>query len=101
MLILNFDNIHRFCIVASILCLKQILDCVHIVPTVIGYVNILLKSIVSRKSKRTGYQICFIWHCVIYGVESWSGVLEWSHRVESWSGFWSGMKSNLDLLLHF
>ena len=34
--ILDFDNIHRFCIVASILCLKQILDCVHIVPTVIG-----------------------------------------------------------------
>ena len=60
MLILDFDNVHRFCIVASILCLKQILDCVHIVPTVIGYVNILLKSIVSRKSKRTGYQICFI-----------------------------------------
>ena len=23
-------------------------------------------------------------HCVFYGVESWSGVLEWSHRVESW-----------------
>ena len=22
-------------------------------------------------------------HCVFYGVESWSGVLEWSHRVES------------------
>ena len=40
-------------------------------------------------------------HCVIYGEESWSGVLEWSHRVESWSGFWSGMKSNLELLLHF
>ena len=38
-------------------------------------------------------------HCVIYGVESWSGVLEWSHGVESWSGFWSGfwsgMKSDL------
>ena len=40
-------------------------------------------------------------HCVIYRVESWSGVLEWSHRVESWSGFWSGMKSNLELMLHF
>ena len=59
-LILAFDNIHIFCIVASILCLKQILNCVHIVPTVICYVNVLLKSIVSRKSKRTGYQICFI-----------------------------------------
>ena len=23
------------------------------------------------------------WHCVFYGVESWSGVLEWSHGVES------------------
>ena len=59
-LILDFDDIDRFCIVASILCLKQILHCVHIVLTVIGYVNILLKSIVSRKSKRTGYQICLI-----------------------------------------
>ena len=66
-LILDFDNIYKFCIVASILCLKQILDDVHIVPTVIGYVNILLKSIVSRKSKRTGYQICFIllYICII------------------------------------
>ena len=45
------------------------------------------------------------WHCVIYGVESWSGVLEWSHGVESWSGFlsgfWSGMKSDLQYLLPF
>ena len=24
----------------------------------------------------------FLWHCVIYGVESWSGVLEWSHGVD-------------------
>ena len=41
----------------------------------------------------------FTGHCVIYGVESWSGVLAWSHGVESWSGFWSGfwsgMKSDL------
>ena len=51
MLILDFDNIRRFCIEASILCLKQILDCVHIVPTVIGYVNILLKSIVYEVQK--------------------------------------------------
>ena len=29
-------------------------------------------------------------------MESWSGVLEWSHGVESWSGFWSGMKSDLE-----
>ena len=28
-LILDFDNIHRFGFVASILCLKQILDCVR------------------------------------------------------------------------
>ena len=42
-LTLDIDNIHRFCIVASILCVKQILDCVHIVPTVIGYVNILIE----------------------------------------------------------
>ena len=58
-LILDFDNIHIFCIVASILCLKQIIDCVYIVPTVICYVNVLLKSIVSRKSKRTGYQMFY------------------------------------------
>ena len=25
-------------------------------------------------------------HCVIYGVESWSGGLEWSLGVEPWSG---------------
>ena len=24
------------------------------------------------------------WHCVFYGEESCSGVLEWSYRVESW-----------------
>ena len=38
----------------------KVLNYVHIVLTVIGYVYIMLKSIVSRKSKRTGYQICFI-----------------------------------------
>ena len=27
------------------------------------------------------------WHCVFYGVESWIGVLDWSHGVEYWSGF--------------
>ena len=40
-------------------------------------------------------------HCVIYGMESWSGVLEWSHGMESCSGSWSGMKSDLELLLPF
>ena len=25
-------------------------------------------------------------HCVFYEVESWSGVLDWSHGVEYWSG---------------
>ena len=30
-------------------------------------------------------------HCEIYGVESWNGVLEWSQRVE----FWSGTESDL------
>ena len=25
-------------------------------------------------------------HCVFYGVESWIGVLDWSHGVEYWSG---------------
>ena len=39
--------------------LIKVLNCVHIVLTVIGYVNIILESIESRKSKRTGYQICF------------------------------------------
>ena len=34
-------------------------------------------------------------HCVIYGVESWSGVLEWSLGVEPWSGFWSGFWSEM------
>ena len=29
-------------------------------------------------------------HCVFYGVESWSGVLEWSHGVEFGGKFWSG-----------
>ena len=33
----------------------------------------------------------FSWLCVIYEVESWSEVLEWSHGVESWSGLWSGI----------
>ena len=27
----------------------------------------------------------FAWHCVIYGVESWNGVVEWS-------GVWSGVE---------
>ena len=36
------------------------------------------------------------WHCVIYGVESWSEVLEWSHGVEFWSGFWSGTESDFE-----
>ena len=26
-----------------------------------------------------------IGHCVFYGVESWIGVLDWSHGVEYWS----------------
>ena len=34
-------------------------------------------------------------HCVSYGVESWFGVLDWSHGVEYWSGTlecnWSAM----------
>ena len=41
----------------------------------------------------------FIGHCVIYGVESWSGVLEWSHGVEFWSGFWSGMELDFDFFV--
>ena len=40
-------------------------------------------------------------HCVIYGVESLSGVLEWSHGVEFWSGFWSGMESDFEFLSPF
>ena len=40
-------------------------------------------------------------HCVINEVESWSGVLEWSNRVESLSGLWCGMKSDLELFLPF
>ena len=28
-----------------------------------------------------------IWQCVLYGVESWIGVLDWSHGVEYLSGF--------------
>ena len=35
-------------------------------------------------------------YCVIYGVESWSGVLEWSHGVEFWSGFWSRTESDFE-----
>ena len=31
-------------------------------------------------------------HCVINGVESWSGVLEWSLGVEFGVIIWSGMK---------
>ena len=34
-------------------------------------------------------------------MESWSGAMEWSHGVESWSGFWSGMKSDFGLFLPF
>ena len=33
-------------------------------------------------------------NCVIYGVESWSGVLECSHGVGFWSGLWGGMESD-------
>ena len=40
-------------------------------------------------------------HCVIYGVESWSGVLEWSHGVEFLSGLWSGMESDFEFLAPF
>ena len=40
--------------------LIKVLNYVHIALIVIGCVYIMLKSIVSRKSKRTGYQICFI-----------------------------------------
>ena len=32
-------------------------------------------------------------------MESWSGVLEWSHGVEFWSGFWSGMESDFEFLV--
>ena len=28
-------------------------------------------------------------HCVFYGLESWIGVLVWSHGMEYWSGYWS------------
>ena len=40
-------------------------------------------------------------HCVIFGVESSSGVLEWSHGEEPWRGFLSGMNSDLELFLPF
>ena len=63
-LILDFDNIHRFCIVASILCVKQILDCVHIVLTVIGYVNILFTPIVSLSPKGLGFK--YVLFCCIF-----------------------------------
>ena len=33
-------------------------NCMYICTYVIGVVKIILKSIVSHKSKRTGYQIC-------------------------------------------
>ena len=43
-------------------------------------------------------KLSFSRHCVIYGVESWSGVLEWSHGVAYWSEVleWSRMKSNFE-----
>ena len=44
--------------------LLKVLTCVYIVITVIGYVHTMLESIVSRKSKRTGYLICFILLCI-------------------------------------
>ena len=44
-------------------------------------------------------------HCVIYGVESSRGVMEWSlggsHGVEFWSRFWSGMESDFLFLPPF
>ena len=40
-------------------------------------------------------------HCVIYGVESWSGALEGIHVVGFWNGFWSGMESNVEFLSSF
>ena len=33
---------------------------------VIVYVKIILKSLVSQKSKRTGYQICFVLMYILY-----------------------------------
>ena len=42
-------------------------------------------------------------HCVIYGVESWSGVLELSGAME-WSfgvELWSGMESDFEFLSPF
>ena len=42
-------------------------------------------------------------HCVIYGVESWSGVLKWSGAME-WSfgvELWSGMESDFEFLSPF
>ena len=44
--------------------LIKVLNYVHIVLTVIDCVYILLKFIVSLKSKRIGYQICFNLLCI-------------------------------------
>ena len=43
--------------------------------------------------------LCCSGHYVIYGVESWSGVLEWSHGVTFWSEVyeWTGMMSDFEL----
>ena len=42
-------------------------NCMYICTYVIGYVKIILKSIVSHKSKRTGYQIClFLMYIYMY-----------------------------------
>ena len=34
---------------------------------------------------------CLSWHCVFYGVELWSGVLEW------W--YWSGVESDFGVVV--
>ena len=42
-------------------------NCMYICTYVIGYVKIILKSIVSHRSKRTGYQIClFLMYICIF-----------------------------------